>query len=314
MTRLEGPFCYRALYPRRPLGTLFPPAVTPLHLPLLRDSIYGGVDAQLRRATGAMRGIGLDEYGGDHHAPVFWEGLGPRRQWPSNVPFVADPRRRISFEDDIFKPRAAAARSVAQELEFHVPQFRGLTQKIEYAPWFHVLDRYDAGTTDMGNGRVRLGSLAFESPGRLAQVLMHEGRHYQQWRDFGPASSYTRPNTLAEADAYLFDLEHRNLSQLGRASTAFTMRQFRSNCDVNDRLAAGRWVDPAWRVTEMMDPVRRADLELRYSFIEPSLRRDLAGSRYAPLWQTMPPTFSYQPLRPWAQGPSLFQQLSQGLR
>jgi hypothetical protein len=296
----------------RTIGTAVPPARMPLHIPLLRDSVYGRVNQQLRHASGAMRGLGVNESADAHDAPLFWQALGPQRRWPTNLPTTTG--QRVGIKQDIFQPRAAAARSVAQELEFHVPQFRGLTRKIRYEPWYDLLDKYDGAATDMGTGDIRLGSRAFQSPGRLTQVLMHEGRHYQQWRDFGRTSGYTRPNTLAEADAYLFDLEHRNLSQMSRGDMAFTLGRFRRLCDVNDRLAAGQPVDRRWNATEAMNPVRRADLELRYSFIEPSLRRELGGTRYGPLWSALPTTFGYRPLRPVPEPHPLLPDVLRGLR
>jgi hypothetical protein len=154
------------------------------------------------------------------------------------------------------------------------------------------------------NPVAHIGDPAFRSPQDLVRVALHEGRHLQQSMRGG---DFNRPSVLAEADAYLFDLEHRNLSGINTQRITNTVQHFQTLLDVNDRLATGRQIDPFYTrpvdrggmgIRETMSGVRRADLELRWSFIKSDIKRQtntLSSNQY---WQNRSSGFttaSWQP-------------------
>lgn len=273
-----------------------PPLRTPVHIPLLRGDTYNTVNNLLNSASRTMARLGVEEWGPHHDPVLWWQALGTNRnRWTSETRNVWDNRKN-------------AMQLVASELENQMPGFQGLASRFRYEPSNHLLGRFDGGVTDIGTGRVRIGDPAFQSPSHLLHVMMHEGRHSWQANIGG---DYTGPNALAEADAHLFDLEHRHLSRMDPGRLSFTLGTFRRYCDINDRLAAGlpveakytrSPVDGGWGIGQMMDPIRRADLELRYSFIESDLRRELSAPNYSKLWSRLPGTFSYQPIAPPSAG------------
>lgn len=281
-----------------------PPPRTPTHIPLLRGNTYNLVNNYLNTANRTMAHLGVEEWGPHHDPVLWWQALGKnKRQWTSEIRNVWDNREN-------------AVRLVANELETQLPGFQNLASRFKYQPSYDILDRFSDGVTDPKTRIARIGDPAFQSPSRLLQVMMHEGRHLWQ---AGIGGNYTRSNALAEADAHLFDLEHHHLSKLDEGRLAFTLGRFRKFCDIDDRLRLGLPVDPVytrsplqggWGISQMMDPIRRADLELRFSFVEPSLRRELNTPSYSRLWSTLPSTFSYQPLAPpYGSGPSFLRGL-----
>jgi hypothetical protein len=267
-----------------------PPPITPVHIPLLRGNTYNTINNCLNVANRTMARLGVDEYGPNHDPVLWWQALKPdRNRWTDDIRIV-------------WNNRKLAVNLVANELENQLPGFQGLAKRFNYEPTYNILGRFDGGVTDIGTGRVRIGDPAFQSPSHLLHVMMHEGRH--SWQS-NVGGGYTHPSALAESDAYLFDLEHRRLSNMDRGRLSFTLGTFKRYCDINDRLAGGLPVEPkftlspdkgGWGVNQMMDPVRRADLELRFSFVEPFLRRELSGPNYSNMWSTFPRTFSYQPM------------------
>ena len=265
-----------------------PPPRTPVHIPLLRANTYNRVNNLLSSASRTMSRLGVEEGQPHHDYPLWWQALGTNRnRWTSEIRTVWDNREN-------------AMQLVASELENQLPGFQGLASRFRYEPWHDSLQPFSGGQTDMHTGVVRMGDPAFRSPSRLLNYMMHEGRHCWQAQIGG---EYMRPTALREADAYLFGLEHRHLSKMDPVRLSFTLGWFKRYCDVNDRLAAGLPMPTGYKrslsdISQMMDPIRRADLELRYSFIEPALRRELSGPSYSKMWSRFPSTFSYQPMAP----------------
>ena len=267
-----------------------PPARTPVYIPLLRGNTFNTINSHLNNASQTMKHLGAEEWGPHHDPVLFWQALGKNRnRWPSEIRSVWDNRKN-------------AMQLVAGQLENQLPGFQGLASRFKYEPSNYLLDRFDGGVTNIRTGRIRIGDPAFQSPSHLLHVMMHEGRHSWQANIKG---GYAHPSALAEADAHLFDLEHRRLSGMDPGRLSFTLGTFKRHCDINDRLAAGLPVEAkytrsaakgGWGVSQMMDPIRRADLELRYSFIEPALRRELSASGYSRMLSALPRTFSYKPI------------------
>jgi hypothetical protein len=263
-----------------------PPLTMNTLIPVLRGNNYQDVNRLLGGARRLMNQMGVDQNEPGHDPGLMWQALGPNRNaWTPQLRQVFDNRSR-------------ALQIVAHQLENQVPGFQGLARQLKYNPSHHALDRATGGVVVDWNQQIggahqnpvaHIGDPAFRSPQDLVRVAMHEGRHLYQSRRGG---EFNRPNVLAEADAYLFDLEHHNLSGINAQRMRDAAHQFRTLLDVNDRLATGRRVDPFYTrdpsqggmgIRETMSGVKRADLELRWSFIEPGIRRQsnaFAANRY----------------------------------
>ncbi len=284
---------YAPLVWRQPLKEILginrPPAYV-ARSPLLHTATYYRVNDLLNNANRVMVGFGQQEFGLGRDYASLWRGL------------RSDPPRWSPAYETVVQQRTDAMQLVARELD-RLPLFQGLNlaQQFRYEPWYRHLGPKVGAQTDMDTGTVYMGAPPFQSPWRLVDSMVHEGRHVWQ-RSFG--GGYLEPTALGQADAYLFGLEHRHLYGWSPEMLAQNLGWFRRCCDVNDRLAAGlpvdaRYTRPAseggWEMSRQMDPVRRSELELRFSAVEPDLRRRLRGPEYDYIWARLPRTFSYQP-------------------
>jgi len=276
-----------------------PPRMTLVHIPLLRGDTNIEVHNLMNGASLIMARLGAQEGGPHHDYKSWWQEQGTNRnRWSEQV-------------RDVWDNRNNAIQIVASQLENQLTGFQGLASRVRYDPLYDKLERSSSGQTDMETGIVRLADTAFRSPSYLSRTMMHEGRHSWQVNIGG---DYLRPNALHEADAYLHGLEHRRLSRIGPVTLKFTLGWFKRYCDIDDRLAAGLPMATGYKgrssediinkgkISEMMDPDYRADLESRYSLIESDLRRTLSGPSYSNMWSRFPKTFSYEPMHPPSHG------------
>lgn len=267
------------------------PARTPM--PLLGRNTYNTVSNLLNSTGRTMAGLKKYEWGLYSDYTSIWRALGSNQnRWRPEI-------------QSVWQKRTDAMKLVAGEID-RLPLFQGLdlANRFHYKPWDPKLARGIGAQTDMATGIVTMGSGPFELPSFLVRGMLHEGRHVWQAIQASKAIKkgkahfvphYLERTALKEADAYLFSLVHRHLYGARPEMVKHDIAWFRGYCDMNDRLAAGLRVDAKFHVSQIMDPVKRSELELRYSFIESAVRRDLRGPDYTSFLSRLPKTFSYKP-------------------
>ncbi len=283
----------RYLPPLRDHVPRVPPRMTLVHIPLLRGETNIEVHNLLNGASLIMARLGAQEGGPHHDYKSWWQDQGTNRnRWSEQVRDVWDSRDNVM-------------QLVASQLENQLIGFENLASRYRYNPLSDKLERSSSGQTDMETGIVTLGDTAFQSPSRLLNVMMHEGHHSWQANIGG---NYLLPTALRDADAYLHGMEHHRLSGIGPDRFKHNLGWYKRYCDIDDRLAAGLPQATGYKgrstedimnkdkISEMMDPADRADLERRFSLIEPEARRILSGSSHSNMWSRIPKTFSYEPM------------------